>query len=155
MSPTRLAKLVAHAYGLSRVLDDRVVQINRAVPVDVRRDPEEGFVWPPGRDPLRWRGFRRTTGPAKERPLDDVALREIGNAMASIAEHAMGITRDELAKEAYRVFGGTRVTPTARERLDRALWRSSSVTAGFRSWPRCGAACGQRCGWDELNRGCG
>ena len=33
----------------------------------------------------------------------------------------MGITRDELAKEAYRVFGGTRVTPTARERLDRAL----------------------------------
>jgi hypothetical protein len=121
VSPTRLGRMVAHAYGLSRVLDDRVVQINRAVPEDLRRDPEEGFVWPPRRDPLRWRGFRRTTGPAKERPLDDVALREIGNAMASIAEHAMGITRDELAKEAYRVFGGTRVTPTARERLDRAL----------------------------------
>ena len=33
----------------------------------------------------------------------------------------MGITRDELAKETYRVFGGTRVTPTARERLDRAM----------------------------------
>ena len=32
VSPTRLAKLVAHAYGLSRVLDDRVAQINRAVP---------------------------------------------------------------------------------------------------------------------------
>jgi len=98
-----------------------VVQINRAVPGDLRRDPEEGFVWPERREPLRWRGFRRTTGVVKERPLDDVALREIGNAMASIAEHAMGITRDELAKEACRVFGGTRVTPTARERLDRAL----------------------------------
>ncbi len=121
VSPTRLAKLVARAHGLSRVLDDRVVQINRAVPGDLRRDPEEGFVWPERRDPLRWRGFRRTTGAAKERSLDDVALREIGNAMASIAEHAMGITRDELAKEAYRVFGGTRVTATARERLDRAL----------------------------------
>ena len=121
VSPTRLAKLVAHAYGLSRVLDDRVAQINRAVPADLRRDPEDGFVWPAARDPLRWRGFRRTTGAAKERPLDDVALREIGNAMASIAEHAMGITRDELAKEAYRVFGGTRVTPTSRERLDRAM----------------------------------
>jgi hypothetical protein len=121
VSPTRLAKLVAHAYGLSRVLDDRVVQINGAVPADLRRDPEEGFVWPERRDPLRWKGFRRTTSAAKERPLDDVALREIGNAMTSIAEHAMGITRDELAKEAYRVFGGTRVTPTARERLDRAL----------------------------------
>jgi hypothetical protein len=33
----------------------------------------------------------------------------------------MGITRDELAKEAVRVFGGTRVTPGVRERLDRAL----------------------------------
>jgi Protein of unknown function (DUF3320) len=121
ISPTRLAKLVARAYGLSRVLDDRVAQINRAVPADLRRDPEEGFVWPEGRDPLRWKGFRRTTGSAKDRPLDDVALREIGNAMASIAEHAMGITRDELAKEAYRVFGGTRVTPSVRERLDRAL----------------------------------
>ncbi len=121
VSPTRLAKLVAHAYGLNRVLDDRVVQINQAVPADLRRDPEERFVWPDARDPLRWRGFRRTTGSPKERALDDVALREIGNAMASIAEHAMGITRDELAKETYRVFGGTRVTPSARERLDRAL----------------------------------
>ena len=101
ISPTRLAKLVARAHGLSRVLDDRVAQINRAVPADLRRDPEEGFVWPERRDPLRWTGFRRTTGAAKDRPLDDMALREIGNAMASIAEHAMGITRDELAKEAY------------------------------------------------------
>jgi hypothetical protein len=121
VSPTRLAKLVAHAYGLNRVLDDRIVQITQAVPADLRRDPEDGFVWPEARDPLRWRGFRRTTGSPKDRPLDDVALREIGNAMASITEHAMGITLDELAKEAYRVFGGTRVTPAARERLDRAL----------------------------------
>jgi hypothetical protein len=121
VSPTRLAKLVAHAYGLNRVLDDRVVQINRAVPGDLRRDQEEGFVWPEARDPLRWKGFRRTSGSAKDRPLDDVALREIGNAMVSIAERAMGITRDELAKEAVRVFGGTRVTPGVRERLDRAL----------------------------------
>jgi hypothetical protein len=121
VSPTRLAKLVARAYGLNRVLDDRVVQINRVIPADLRRDPEEGFLWPEARDPLRWKGFRRTSGPTKERPLDDVALQEIGNAMVSIAEHAMGITRDELAKEAVRVFGGTRVTPSARERLGRAL----------------------------------
>ena len=155
VSPTRLAKLVAHAYGLSRVLDDRVVQINQAVPADLRRDPEEGFVWPPGRDPLRWRGSGGRPAHAKERPLDDVALREIGNAMASIAEHAMGITRDELAKEAYRVFGGTRVTPTARERLDRALEvivreGRVQVVAGV-VVPRVDNGDG----WDELNRGCG
>ena len=42
-------------------------------------------------------------------------------AMVSIAERAMGITPEELAKEAVRVFGGTRVTPGLRERLDQAL----------------------------------
>ena len=156
VSPTRLAKLVAHAYGLSRVLDDRVAQINRAVPADLRRDPEEGFVWPGARDPLRWRGFRRTTGSLKERPLDDVALREIGNAMATIVENAMGITRDELAKETYRVFGGTRVTPTARERLDRAMdsWCGRGVS---RWWPEWSSPAGKRLSWRILSlpRRCG
>jgi hypothetical protein len=132
VSPTRLAKLVARAYGLNRVLDDRVVQINRVIPADLRRDPEEGFLWPEARDPLRWKGFRRTSGPTKERPLDDVALQEIGNAMVSIAEHAMGITRDELAKEAVRVFGGTRVTPRASASAGRWTW--SCGRAESRSW---------------------
>ena len=42
VSPTRLAKLVAHAYGLSRVLDDRVAQINRAVPRTCGAIPRTG-----------------------------------------------------------------------------------------------------------------
>ena len=121
VSVPRLARLVARAHGLSRVLDDRVAQVARTVPGDLRRDAEEGFVWPPHRDPLRWEGYRRTTGPLKDRPLDDVALREIANAATHVARHAMGITPEELAKETFRRFGGTRLTPAARERIGRAV----------------------------------
>jgi len=121
VSVRRLARLVAHAHGLVRVLDERVVQLARVVPVELRRDAEEGFVWPERRDPLRWNGFRGFDGPIKERPLEEVALREIGNAMVYIAGNAMGIGVDELFKETYRVFGGTRMTPPVRDRLSAAL----------------------------------
>lgn len=53
--------------------------------------------------------------------LHDVALREIDNAMVHVAGDAMGITEDELAKAAFRVFGGHRVTPVVRDRLAAAL----------------------------------
>jgi len=120
VSTGRLARLVAHAHGLARVLDERVMQLSRVIPTELRRD-EEGFVWPDRRDPLRWKGFRRFEGPVKERPLDEVALREIGNAMAYIAGNAMGIGVDELFKETYRLLGGSRVTPPVRDRLTAAL----------------------------------
>lgn len=57
--------------------------------------------------------------------LHDVALREIDNAMVHVAGDAMGITEDELAKEAFRVFGGHRVT---RDRLAAALASPSATT---------------------------
>ena len=96
VSVRRLARLVAHAHGLVRVLDERLVQLARVVPAELRRDDEEGFVWPERRDPLQWKGFRHFDGPTKERPLEEVALREISNAMVYIAGNAMGIGVDEL-----------------------------------------------------------
>ncbi len=121
VSMARLARLVARAHGLTRVVDHRVTQIAQVVPRDLRRDPEEGFVWPERRDPLRWRGFRRYDGLLKDRPLDDVALREIGNAMAHLVGTAMGIGVDELVKETFAVFGGARVTAPVRARMTTAL----------------------------------
>lgn len=62
VSVRRLARLVAHAHGLVRVLDERLVQLARVVPAELRRDDEEGFVWPERRDPLQWKGFATLTG---------------------------------------------------------------------------------------------
>ncbi len=121
IAPARLARHVAHCHGLTRVQGTRQADILRLVPADLRRDAEEHFVWPSGRDPLLWRGYRGYDGPPKERPLEEVAVIEISNALCDLAHRAMGISVEELFKEATRAFGGTRVTEAIRARLGRAL----------------------------------
>ena len=121
VSPSRLARLVAADFGLSRVSASRASDILAAVPASLARDGEEGFVWPAGRDPVLWQGYRTFPGPSKDRPLDDVALREIANAMIDISRSAMGIEIEELYRETVRTFGGTRVTPAVRDRLQLAF----------------------------------
>jgi hypothetical protein len=120
VSIERLCRLVVGCYGLTRSGPQRLRPLAALVPTTYRRDPE-GFVYPAALDPLRWHGYRATTGPAKSRPLDEVALVEIGNAAVDIATTAMGIESEELLREIWRVFGGTRVTPTVRPRLEAAV----------------------------------
>ena len=55
------------------------------------------------------------------RPLDDVSLEEIGNAMVGLCRAGMGMSREELLKESVAVFGGKRLTPAIRTRVEAAL----------------------------------
>ena len=122
VSIERLARLVVNTVGMKRVADVRLQQIRALIPDRLRRDPEDGFVWPDHRDPLTWNGFRRSSpGALTDRPLEDVALREIANAATSVVSHAMGIETDELIKELVRVFGGSRVTAPLTARIEPAL----------------------------------
>ncbi|GAA1899540.1 DUF3320 domain-containing protein [Lapillicoccus jejuensis] len=120
VSRSRLGRLVAGAHGLTRVTADRQSRLDAVVPGDLRRDAE-GFVWPPERDPLRWEGYRTWDGPPRERPLDDVAVRELANALVDVVLRSMGIGEDELLRETARLFGVGRVTAPVRERLGAAL----------------------------------
>jgi hypothetical protein len=120
ISVERLSRRLVKAYGRTRLVGDRLAQLRSMVPHDVRRDREEGFLWPAGRSPQDWTGFR-VSDDLKARPLGDIALIEIANAMASVAAQAMGIDEDELFKQAYRLFGGSRVTEPVRERMTQAL----------------------------------
>ena len=120
ISVERLGRRIVKAYGRSRLVGDRLAQLRAAVPQSVRRDREEGFCWPPDRDPLDWTGFR-TSDDLKARPLTDIALVEIANAMAYVAAQAMGIGTDELFRQTYKLFGGNRLTEPARDRLAAAL----------------------------------
>lgn len=107
---------------MKRVADVRLQQIRALVPDRLRRDPEEGFLWPDHRDPLTWNGFRRSApGGLADRPIEDVALREIANAAPSVVSHAMGIETEELIKELVRVFGASRVTAPLTARIESAI----------------------------------
>ncbi len=121
LSVGRLALLTVRSFGLTRLPATRIPPLRQLVPRELRRDPEEGFVWPEHLDPLRWQGFRVGAADLKDRPLDEIPLRELGNAMAAITATAMGIGVEDLLKETLRVFAGSRLTDAARTRLTAAL----------------------------------
>jgi hypothetical protein len=114
----RLARLVANAFGLTRVSDARREAILRHLPREVRRDEAEPVLWPPTlRD---WTGYRRTPE-GVDRPLEHVPLREIGNAMVALSGASAGMDRDELHRATLAVFGFRRLTASTALRLDSAV----------------------------------
>jgi SpoU rRNA methylase family enzyme len=116
----RLAKLVASGFGLGRVNEDRRRSILQLVPREYGRQGGEGFYWPAGVDPESWRLVRRPRE-GVSRPLDEISLVEIGNAMLVVAEQAGGISPEELKRDALNLFGGKRITPAIGSRLEDAL----------------------------------
>ena len=120
INPERLAKLVAGAYGLKRVTKDRQQAIQRVVPSEFKRHTNESFYWPTNIDPDTWRVVRRPV-PGESRPLDDVSLVEIANAMRMVAEASGGMHAEELKRDALAMFGGRRVTESIGGRLDEAM----------------------------------
>lgn len=126
IQPDRLARLVAGAFGLSRVSEDRKHSIQRLVTAEYRRPGVDDFYWPAGVDPSAWRVVRRSE-PGDGRILDEINLVEIGNAMRVVAEQSGGIDSEELKREALAMFGGKRRTPAITARLDAALARALST----------------------------
>ena len=119
-SVDRICRQIVRCYGLSRLTATRKNDLLPVLPATLRRD-EEGFVYPDTVDPLRWEGYRATTGTLKDRPLDEVALTEIANAAVDVVRTAMGIPDAELLREVIRIFGGTRVSTGTEARLRAAL----------------------------------
>lgn len=122
----RLAKLVAGAFGLGRVNDDRRRAIQRIVPAEYRRKDDAEFYWPVDVDPASWKLLRQPKS-GVTRVLDEVSLVEIGNAMVIVAEQTGGVEREEIKREALALLGGKRVTQAIGARLKAALQRALDV----------------------------
>jgi Protein of unknown function (DUF4011)/Swt1-like HEPN/AAA domain/REase_MTES_1575 len=118
--PRRLTKIVAAAFNLTRLNENRHLSIERIVPVDYRRPAGEGFYWPIGIEPEEWRIMRRPPE-GVGRQLDHVSLIEIGNAMVVVAEQTGGIETYDLKREALNLLGGRRITEGVEARLNDAL----------------------------------
>ncbi|MBD8477025.1 DUF3320 domain-containing protein [Microbacterium sp. CFBP 8794] len=120
ISRARLVRLVAESFGLSRVSGTRATAILGLIPDAHTRQGDEQFVWPAGVDVATWRDVHTST-PGESRPLESVALEEIANAMAVVAQLGGGVREDEIKREALRLFGGKRMTTQISERLAEAL----------------------------------
>jgi hypothetical protein len=121
----KLARVVAGAFCLSRVSEDRKHAIQRVVPLEHRHEGDGEFYWPRGVDPAAWRTVRSPYN-GVNRSFEEISLVEVGNAMLIVAEQTGGILGDELKREALNLFGGRRRTQAINARLDRALDRAVS-----------------------------
>lgn len=122
----RLAKLVAGAFSLGKVAEARRVAIQRVVPADYLRANDPDFYWPNGIDPITWRAVR-TSKKGEGRPIGEISLVEIGNAMAVVAEQSGGIAAEDLKRDALALFGGVRITRDVGARLAEALDRALAM----------------------------
>lgn len=118
----RLVKLVAEAFGLSRVAASRSAAILRCLPSEYTRTTDKSCAWPTGVDPAEWRDVRRSRQ-GDGRNFDHVPLEEIANAMAVVAELGGGMNELELKREALALFGGKRMTEGVAARLDEGVRR--------------------------------
>lgn len=105
------------------MLRARLDALGALVPAEARVGD---FVWPAGLDRTTWTGFRRD--PNAERPMEQVAPEEIGNAMVALCRASAGMTRDELFAQTVEVFGYRRRTAAQVAVLESAL--AAAVAAG-------------------------
>lgn len=116
----RLAKLVAGAFGLTKVHAVRADAILRCVPQELKRTGDPATLWPAQMDAVRWYEARRSE-PGDGRNIEHVPLNEIVNAMAIVAEVSGGMSREELKRECLGIFGGKRLTDGISGRLEESL----------------------------------
>lgn len=116
----RMVKLVAGAFGLSKVHASRAEAILRCIPPSFIRSDDRAVLWPEDIDPVTWRDVRRPVNGAA-RALEHVPLAELANAMAVVADLSGGMTEEEIKRESLSLFGGKRVTSGIGDRLSEAL----------------------------------
>ncbi|MEU2351173.1 DUF3320 domain-containing protein [Modestobacter sp. NPDC049651] len=119
----RLCRLTAGAFGLSRVVEKRRDALAELLPGWTRSGD---FVWPELLDRTTWTGFRRD--PGAERPLEQIAPEEIGNAMVALCRASAGMPRDELFAATLEVFGFRRRTAAQSAVLEVSL--AAATAAG-------------------------
>jgi hypothetical protein len=75
------------------------------------------FAWPEALDPATWTGFR-VTGDEVNRRLDEVAPKEIANAMLALVTGTEPLGEDDLLRATAEIFGIGRLSTHIRSRLE-------------------------------------
>ncbi|MFM8921450.1 MAG: AAA domain-containing protein [Candidatus Nanopelagicaceae bacterium] len=119
VSPERFAKFIGSCFGLSRMVANRVADIN-SLPLSGHQRDDEGFIYPKSETFYTYSKWRRGSEDAN-RAISEISLCEISNAMKSICQVAQGVRPEQLNKEVSRLFGITKVSATTNERLTMAV----------------------------------
>lgn len=112
-----LVERIARAHNIrrsGRLVRERVLTLARGqAHLEKELGSDAIFVWPDAASPQTWSRVRYPKSEADVRPLDDIALRELGAALRDCVA-------DDLEIEVARRFGVRRLSTAARNRLSRA-----------------------------------
>ena len=103
----RLARLACNCLGLSRVPAERLATMKKMVPATSRKKDKIGvFCWPSSRDSDNWDGYRTShESDGRERKIQEISVREFGNALVDTVDRASAIGFEDAMKEVARIFG--------------------------------------------------
>jgi len=119
----RLARLACNSLGLTRVPAERLTAMKKLVPAPVRKKDKIGtFCWPSGRDPEKWDAYRTShDSDSRDRKVNEICVREYGNALVDTVDRATAISFDDAMKEVARIFGFKALTAKTAEVVEQAL----------------------------------
>ena len=126
VSSERLAKFVASCFGFNRVVESRIAAINGLGYPGQARD-KEGFLFPLSTNPDTYAEWSKSPA-GHGRSIQDISIRELKNAMISIARVAQGVEIEELLKETTRVFGIQKMSKDITQRVETAA--QSAIAKG-------------------------
>ncbi|QOL49022.1 DUF3320 domain-containing protein [Massilia litorea] len=118
-----LFRRVARAWGVARLTRRVEEHLARLVPhAPVTADGEAPVYWPENVNAADWEGLRVPDGNAdSRRAIDDICIEELGNAALYVLDRQGATGKDGLARAVCRLFGISRTTADAEERIARAL----------------------------------
>lgn len=122
----RLARAVAHAWGVTRLTGKVRRRVRDVLPEDAFE--RDGIVHESAALADAFVGFRVPESEADERPADELPLVEVTNAMRWLLQQHLALLAEDLAREAAKSFGITRLGSVVRGVMEDGL--EALVAAG-------------------------
>lgn len=119
----RLAKLACNCLGFSRIPADRLASMKRLVPATLRKKDKIGvFCWRSDQDSEMWMRYRISLdAESKSRKIEEISVREFGNALVDTIERVHTIGYDDAKREVAKLFGFRSLTAKTETIVDVAF----------------------------------
>lgn len=126
----RLARFACNCLGLTRVPVERLSAMKKLVPATLRKKDKIGtFCWPSSKNSDIWDGYRTShESDSRDRKVEEISVREIGNALVDTVDRATAIGYDDAMKEVARIFGFKALTAKTSEVVEVAF--KAAIDAG-------------------------
>lgn len=111
ISKNLLCKRILTSWGIARLgarLDRRFEELFKASELEKTISNNTEFYWNKGQSPREYTLFRVLADEATRRNMEDIAPEEIANAIQYILKNQVSLSKPDLVREVYKIFGFSR-----------------------------------------------